>query len=524
MIDLENIMINILKPDCYLDSEIELYKNKYQNELNFFEKKILLMKQFNTVNYFHGVAHSHRVCLFAYILGIDANLNEIDIQILIDAALYHDCGKKSDYEDSYHGVTSALEIDKYIDSDIYFDSNNLDILKAVVANHSTNDSFNRATYYTYVDAKHDSQEKYERYLKLSNILKDSDALDRTRFKNDASSGLNPEYLRNSKAKEMIVLATKINCVYEELIFKNSEKNFCLDESNCNNGCFHSIGFDFFKINSILKNGILSSSEMKKRNIKVTRNFQGGNMENWISVVDDSKLSESAYIYESCNNLCHNKDTKTAYGNFTSCGIGFYCFAPKLYKAENDFGKAYLNGLPFNKSHYIDERYVYKKISPENIKYVIIHNDYVKEDISKLTYLYNTLDITTLKNRVAYYLLLTENSIKKFDEDLLNYITEYDNSLKIYLSLEKDKRSSNRNITINALTIILNKINKIIADKINNYFKLKLGKDNNEVVTTCDVLKYCLEKYDVDFNVVSNNRELIIDVSNGYKLENNGKSK
>ena len=50
----------------------------------------------------HGEYHSEKVSLFAFILANEYHLDEVDKQIIMDAALYHDIGRMNDLNESFH--------------------------------------------------------------------------------------------------------------------------------------------------------------------------------------------------------------------------------------------------------------------------------------------------------------------------------------------------------------------------------------------------------------------------------------
>lgn len=514
---LEQLILNILDPSFYSDEIVEEYKEKYKDDLVHLKKVLSKMKPLNN-NFFHGKCHGQRVALFAFILGLNNDLNEIDMQILLDAAMYHDCGKINDYEDEFHGIQSANIIEKYIDSEIYVDSNNLDILKCVIAAHSISDGREKSTYYTFVnDEANDSEEKYQRYLKLQEILKDADALDRVRFWDDPVAGLDIKYLRSDKSKKMVAFAIAVYEIYIDLVKLRNKNKFISGCELGDKGCFHSIGFNFFKIKSILEHGILSHTELEKNSIDTPRNFEGGNGADWISVVDERLISDFAYLYEG---ETEEKNTKnTAYGNFTKHGIGFYCLVKELYEANDDFCDAFLNGQPFNKSNYPDERYVYQKISQENIKFLLVPYEYLNTDISKLNYLFNNLNINHFRNYILFYLNQTNNSdIKLINSELISLIKKYEICVNNFLSYSNDK-----NVFIKSLNDILDQINTIVAGYVSAYFKKQLGKQNDEIVTTLDVVLYLLKENKIDYNIVSQyGKEVIISIN--FQKETKPKSK
>ena len=151
--------------DFYLD----------EKQKNFFReivKNINKGKLYNSM--FHGLHHSQKVLLFAYLIGLQENLDEVDMQIIVDAAVYHDIGRTDDSNDSFHGLYGANKIDKVVTRDIYKEQENLNILKGIIDAHSQDNKLE------IIAINHDV-ENIERFMKLATILKDADALDRTRF-------------------------------------------------------------------------------------------------------------------------------------------------------------------------------------------------------------------------------------------------------------------------------------------------------------------------------------------------------
>ncbi len=144
----------------------------------------------------HGVRHNERVAIFAAAIGIQQNLGEEDIKLLLEAAKYHDIGREDDSEDDFHGKRSVELIDsKGIGIDLSEESQK--ILKAICAGHSMEDEKLEG-----IMQEFGIQDK-ERCKKLFAILKDADALDRVRLKSDR---LDPSYLRTEESKKMVLAA------------------------------------------------------------------------------------------------------------------------------------------------------------------------------------------------------------------------------------------------------------------------------------------------------------------------------
>ena len=199
------IMLEVINGNYLIDKEITLTnkdKIKIKEILKKVNKRVLYDSKI------HGYYHSKRVFLFSYLIAKHEKLNEIDFQIITDAALYHDIGRINDYEDSLHGYCGVLKIDKIVTHPIYREQANLNILKAIIDGHSVDDKHKDyfIGFYEIVDIN--------RYYKLYKILKDADALDRKRLGDD----LDESFLRLNISKRLVALAEKINNIYKNKIF------------------------------------------------------------------------------------------------------------------------------------------------------------------------------------------------------------------------------------------------------------------------------------------------------------------
>lgn len=428
----------------------------------------------------HGLYHSEKVMLFAYLIAKNLNLNPVDFQIIIDAAIYHDIKRENDFEDAFHGYVSAQHIDAVVDSEIYKDRKNLEMLKAIVDIHSQDDKYAENNFYNYeLD-----ESQYERYKLLYSILKDADALDRTRFVEASMASLNPKFLRLDFSKSLISLAKDVNLMYYEVIGMSQPEHII--DSSKGGTCIHSIGFDFFKLKSILEHGILSANQIQAKGLNIPRNFIGGNSNKWISVVD-TKLISKQY---------------TAYKNFTEHGIGFLCEVPEMiepYPPERK-AEAIRKGLPYNKSGHLDERYVYKEIPMNNIVCVFIPEYYINMDVTNLMYLYNSLDFKLFVERIKYYSnIFNQASISLFDEKFTKeqfeaLLADYKRTIDIFIDSKQDK--NDRLIVQKQLEELLHQINQFIQNAMYKYYSKLIGKTSN--ISVLDITRYELSKSDVDY--------------------------
>lgn len=478
---MERIIHSIVKEensivDSYLSKE---EKEEYLKIINGIKKDHLYKSKI------HGLFHSEKVCLFAFIIAKKLNLDDIDMQIIIDAALYHDIGRQNDTNDSIHGYASAYRIDRVLDNVIYEDEGNLNMIKAIMDSHSVDDEHSINSFGYYFDYEGDKGlidgPIYDRFIKLNNVLKDADGLDRNRFVDGYCFGLDERFLRLNESKKLIELSREINSIYTD----NYAKEVDLKTVNgAYNKCFHGIGFDFFKMRSILENGILSAATLRDKKIEGVKNFNGGNTRNWISVVDES-LTGKGY---------------TGFEAFIKNSINFKCSGQFLVEpmTYSERSIAMERGLPYNKSDHKDERYVYKEIAPDNIDGIVLYKAAASKKIDEAVFLFNCLDYRTFLSRVSYYVDMTNAEELGYDKEKLgNSLLEY----KIELDKYNDCKFANipcdgQKLVLN-LTTILNKINIIIIQMIKKYYCSEMKTDANEL-TIMDIVAFELSKTGKEF--------------------------
>ena len=488
--DWDNIMEQLLENDDKL-AELHHHFGKLTKEQQLYLKnRIHTMKR--EVLYkspIHGKFHSEKVCLFAYLLGCNLGLDSVDLQIITDAAMYHDFKRENDFEDSFHGMVSASHIEEILPHEaVYSDTVNLSLLKAIIDYHSQADSRIKTNFWVY-DLP---EESFERYEKLAKLLKDADALDRKRFSEKCQAALRPEFLRYDYAKELIPLAEEINQAYYQIIGQHQSNDIPLEkEIGC---CFHSIGFDFFRIDSVLENGVLSFSEMKKLGLAFPRNFDGGNADRWISVVPSDLIVKNA----------------DAFRNFIKNGIVFLCDSQELYHPldNNRKSEAILKGLPFDKSGYADERYVLSKIDPNEIVSVFMVREHALKDVCELSYLYNSLYYETLAGKVKY--LLNKMGISSIEQvpQLILPMENYKKQTEAYQSLDWNQKSQNAHLMNEILSPILEQINEVIAQLMHEYYAIELKKNSNDLITVADVMAYELSKSGHSIQMIDGAEELV----------------
>ena len=438
-------------------------------------------------SFIHGRNHSDKVYLFSYILGRIKNLSEDDMKIVLDAALYHDIGRTVDSEDTVHGYTSAhwLEEKQILDDPFYDNVENKILLYGIISGHSLPDDRKKCEFdnqcYEY-DREYE-EELYQRYSTLYNILKDADALDRTRFGRKSYATVDPDFLRIEESKGLIDFAYAINDVYKKEMIKGYKEH--IKDLNKGGLCFHSIGFDFTKVAPILNNGVLSLSERVRMNLNVPSNFEGGNSDRWISVVDINAIKKSA----------------GAFYTFTKNGIGFLCNADEMIKgySNKERGKAIEQGYPYDKGDYEDERYVYKRIPASKIIGVVVPEEYQTKSLKDLIYIHNSMTIEIYESSIKKYeRMLEEKGIFLDRVAITRLLEEYKNVLKSFRVAHGTERENIRRTMPIELSRITKEVSAIIGSGLEVYYELELNKDH---VTVSDVVAYEMSRANTRFEVL-----------------------
>ena len=540
-----NEIVNIL--DNLFDTSL------YTDQIGALKTIDLTPSGFGASKYIHGIYHVEKVFLYCYLMAkMNDSMPDEFKTILFYAALYHDIGRVDNSESKDHGFNSAkIFYNKFKDLPFFKeDKRRLYLVEFLMTMHSQDELTPKTTNNLLGDVlwEHDEDYKNVDYIKdyageyfkpLCDILKDADALDRKRFGEWQRASLDEDYLRTTYSKQLVKFADEINKLYYEMMKSRFVEP---DVSSFKHGdCFHSIGFDFFKIRSILTYGILSQDEMKIRRIKVPRNFPGGNFDRWISVVDASfypayvnqeKLLELLYIKypnlkdspfsevkEYYEQVYGNKFHSYAAGMFTHNGITFYLQDIPFRTPEDDREKALEDGLPWNKSGYVDEKYVYQKITPSNIHHIFIPIECINSDIKKLWYVFESTNMDIIRARVEYYLNYTEapktgDKIVKLN-DLLDAYEKL-----IIKELKKSGPAANSTEYFDESNRIMTEINKIIGEFIFDYYKRIF---NSQVFGIKDIVEYEIKNtLGMDYEIVNeaelDSKELLFTITRTAEKE------
>lgn len=138
------------------------------------ERLSLISKQYFSINKYHNIKHAKNTALFALIISNFVNVAKKDINLLIDAALLHDIGRKNDFDDLEHGRVGAQIAYDIKKGDSFYTLDTLHLLMAIIEGHC------QEIYDNSIIEKYQISD-VSNYRKLLQILKDADCIDRTRI-------------------------------------------------------------------------------------------------------------------------------------------------------------------------------------------------------------------------------------------------------------------------------------------------------------------------------------------------------
>jgi len=490
---------------------IDVLKELSEEEIVFLKDIIDKIDMYKLYKYeFHGIFHSQKVMLFAYLIGKYKNLSAEDMKILLDASVYHDMGRDSDFEETTHGYSSTLRYERLFANDMFYkDPLNFALLKAITDGHSMDDTKKNKVFEDY----YIEQQYYDRYSMLYDILKDADALDRARFPKSSKASIKEEFLRLKFSKTLIDFAFVLNGIYrtkiDEANFEKYKNEYlCSDEENF---CLHGIGFDFSKLESILDNGILSGYAAMKKNVVVSKNFEGNNSDMWISVIDSTNVSKQG----------------DAYKMFADSNISFFCRVLKYKKGEKNKAKAQSQGLPIDSGLYDDESFVFCEIPTEDIYGIILPVKSNELKLSELNYLHCSKNFKIVRNRIDSYCKYIKNLTGiTIDKTELNELIKKLYELEIEFGLKPaDYQKRNVQEFFEKVDLIVDRINVILARWISISFKHYFMLESEAEPTVSMVVSDILKRKNIDYTLMGDETtETIIRLIGKEKDIDSNKSK
>ena len=172
----------------------------------------------------HGEKHIKNVVLFSSIIGTLEGLSDKELDLLLEAAKYHDIGRIGN-TCNRHALKSSERASKRLEG--IYTPDEINIIKTLIEFHEVRRTMDGYELFFDYIAKVNNIHLNEKakVFKMAEMLKDADALDRTRFIGKRSR-LNPKFLYYKSSKKLIKLASSINeSYYLERQEKHKQKTF-----------------------------------------------------------------------------------------------------------------------------------------------------------------------------------------------------------------------------------------------------------------------------------------------------------
>lgn len=220
---------DLQKNNNKLDMKVDMNSSAFQKILDMISNSELYKKEFFTSSFQHNIYHIQRVMLFSQIIAQNEGISKKNFTLLLLAAALHDSGRTRDRKDFEHGKNSAEIAKEYIQNNINsISEEDVKIIQIAIEYHTTQEKekgrINITELKELCQKYNVSMANLERIEIISSILKDADALDRTRF--DTQNTLNTDSLRTNTARNkfLIDFAKKVNQEFARTIL-NSNYNY-----------------------------------------------------------------------------------------------------------------------------------------------------------------------------------------------------------------------------------------------------------------------------------------------------------
>ncbi len=203
--DLKSILEGLSK------EQIERLKKEYET----LDKNVLYL------SILHGPDHIERTIFWTFLLSEKYLSSDIDKRIVLDAAKYHDIGRRNDFEDREHGMLSAKKVCSLLNNPIYEEEENRNLLCAIIELHSLSDEEEKKMIQRYHLTNLGS------FIRMWKILKDADGLDRIRLSQGLTkiSALNPAYLRLEQSLHFIKASHQLCTYYRQFELEEKKRVF-----------------------------------------------------------------------------------------------------------------------------------------------------------------------------------------------------------------------------------------------------------------------------------------------------------
>ena len=246
------------------------------------------------LGYQHKIGHIQKVLVFSQMIAFNERLNEEEEKILLVAAAFHDSGRIKDRDNGEHGEASSDIVGTYFkenQSNLYeITLDEIGLVQVAIAYHVIPEKIqgqvNEEKLCELCNKYNvDISKNFETVKKISAILKDADALDRTRFSSNNTSinSLNSDLLRTKTAKSKLMLdfSIRINQDYAGYVLRENYPNERIIEND--NAKTLQLARHNYKINN---NGV--RKEEKDISLELVKAIFKNSWENSRNYVSDEK--------------------------------------------------------------------------------------------------------------------------------------------------------------------------------------------------------------------------------------------
>ena len=207
--------LSSLEPNFAMSQISALYASNLLVESGLFNKFVILENEIkqegvNVDLKVHGQRHVKNVLLYAALIGQEVIENKNDLNLVLLAAKYHDVGRKTDAHEEHADASADIAVEKLKDT---CSQEELAIIKTIIQFHEFfRNSYNEDETFEEIAKKNGIPvDKIAKVREMSEVLKDADALDRTRFINKAR--LNSKFLKFDISKRLIKFSSSLQESY-----------------------------------------------------------------------------------------------------------------------------------------------------------------------------------------------------------------------------------------------------------------------------------------------------------------------
>ena len=158
----------------------------------------------------HGQRHIKNVLLYSTLIGQSVVQDKHDLDLIMLSAKYHDIGRKTDAYEEHAKTSAKIAIEKLKDK---CSPEDLSIISTIIEFHEAPRNVSNVDELFVAMARKNgiADEKMSKVRQMAEVLKDADALDRTRFIN--KERLNPEFLKYDVSKQLVKFAASLQETY-----------------------------------------------------------------------------------------------------------------------------------------------------------------------------------------------------------------------------------------------------------------------------------------------------------------------